>query len=159
MFSGRMQRDLEAFDQDAYLTSRQKGANVKSMKRTARSLVAFSLIFLFASAVLCATLAAPGQYFGSISGCSHIPSGTAMEGCDLPRYLGSSASSNDRLAQSLLGSARLNDSLKNALGLAFVSSVNLSLDLTPPGIREWRSVTVAESGKVSIRLFNSILNL
>jgi uncharacterized protein (DUF4213/DUF364 family) len=130
------------------------------MKCTAKSLVGFGLVFLFASAVLCATLAAPGRSFASISGWSHVPSGTAMEGCDLPSYLGSSASSSDRLAQSLLGSARSNDSLKNALGLAFVSPViGLSSDLTPPGMREWRNVTVAESGKVSIRLFNSVLNL
>jgi hypothetical protein len=130
------------------------------MKRAPKNLISFALAFFFASAVLCATMAASGQSLASASGCSQIPPDTAMAECDLPSYLCSSATGNDLLAQGSLGSARSNDSLKNTLGLALGACLmNVSSDRAPPGRSEWRNVTIAEPGKVSVRLFNSVLNL
>ena len=140
------------------LTSGKKGANFNVMNQGSKNLVSLVLAFFFGLAILCASLAAPGQTGASVSDCSQTTSAMAMAGCELPSYLCGSAS--NLFSPGALSSARSNDSLTNALGLALgATSIDVSSGLAPPGAREWKNVFPAESGKVSIHLFNSILNL
>jgi hypothetical protein len=130
------------------------------MKQRSKNVIALVLAAFFAFGVLCSTLAAPGQAVASVSGCSQTTGATAMAGCELPSYLCGYDSAGNLLSQGALSSARSSDSLKNALGLALgAASIDVSIGLAPPGAREWKNVFPAEPGKVSIRLFNSILNL
>jgi len=83
-----------------------------------------------------------------------------MAGCDHPTYLCGFDLASNVLSHGAVSSARPNDSVKNALGLTIGAPViNLSTDLARPGAREWKKVSLTEPGKVSIRLFNSTLNL
>jgi hypothetical protein len=133
---------------------------LNAMKVRSRNVVALALLLFFASAIWCATLAAPGQALASVSGCSQMPGAMAMAGCAHPSYLCGFDSASNRLSQGALSSARSSDLLKNALGLALgTASVDVSIGLASPGAREWKNVSLAEQRKVSIRLFNSILNL
>ncbi len=130
------------------------------MQRVTKNLTAVALAFLFAAAVLCATMAAPGQSLAAVSGCSQNDSPMEMAGCDNPSYLCGFDFAKNALSRGALSSVRSTDSLKNILGLALgAPSIDVSVDLSPPGARQWRTVSPAEAGKVSFRLFNSILNL
>jgi hypothetical protein len=83
-----------------------------------------------------------------------------MVGCDHPTYLCGFDLASDVLSHGAVSSARSNDSVKNGLGLTIgVPVMNPSTDLAHSGAREWTNVSLTEPGKVSIRLFNSILNL
>ena len=130
------------------------------MKHRSKTLVACGLVLFFASAIWCATLAAPGQALASVSGCSQTPGPMAVAGCDYPSYLCGFDPASNLFSHGALSSARLNDSLKNALGLALgAPAIDVSTDLASPGAREWKNVSLAQPGKMSIRLFNSVLNL
>ncbi len=84
----------------------------------------------------------------------------AMTGCDHPNYFCGFDPATNLLSHGALSAARSNDLLKNALALDLSAPfIDVSSDIAPPGAREWQNVSRAESRKVSIRLFNSILNL
>jgi len=90
-----------------------------------------------------------------------MPGGMAMRECQHPNYLCGFDPTSNLLSYGTLSSARSSDSFKNILGLAVgaPSSINVSAGRAPPGASEWKNISLAEPGKVSIRLFNSILNL
>jgi hypothetical protein len=133
---------------------------LKVMKVRSGNVVAFALIVFFASAIWCATVAAPGHALASVSGCSQTPGAMAMADCQRPIYLCGFDSANNLLSHSAFSSARSNDSLKHALSSPpGDSSMDVSIVPIPLGARKWRNVPLAEPGKVSLRLFNSVLNL
>lgn len=130
------------------------------MKRRSKNVVVFVFAAFFAFGILCSTFAAPGQALASVSGCSQMPGAMEMAGCEHPGYLCGFDSANNLLFHGALSSARSSDLLKNALDLALgTASVDVSIGLASLGAREWKNVSLAEPRKVSIRLFNSILNL
>lgn len=130
------------------------------MKRRSKNVLVFILAEFFTFGVLCSTLAAPGQALAAVSGCSQMPGGMAMAGCEQPIYLCGFDSARNLFSHGALSSARSNDSLKHALSWALGdSSIDVSIDFVPSGAREWKNVSLAEPGKVSLRLFNSVLNL
>jgi hypothetical protein len=130
------------------------------MKRRSKNLMAFVLAVFFAFGILCATLGAPGQALASVNGCSQMPGGMKMAGCELPSYLCGFDPATNVFSYGALSSAHSSDSLKNALGFALgTPSIDVSMGLAPPGARDWKNVSLTESGKVSIHLFNSVLNL
>lgn len=142
------------------LTFDEKGATIDAVKRVSQNLVALGLVLFFMLAVWCATLAAPGVSLASVTGCSQSNRAMAMAGCEQPIYLCGFDSASNLLSHGALSSARSNDSLKHALSLALGdSSIDVFIDLLPVGAREWKNVSLAEPGKVSLRLFNSVLNL
>ena len=130
------------------------------MKRTAKSVVVFGLVLFFASAVLCATLAAPGQSLASVTACSQNNPTMVMTGCEHPSYLCDFNNSFHVLSQNALSSARLNDSLKNTLGVAIGKACSDSSAYSGPLIRnEHTSAFPVGPHKVSIHLYNSVLTL
>jgi len=127
------------------------------MKRVSKNLVAFGLVLFFAFGVLCASMVAPGQSLASVTGCSQNSGGMAMNGCEYPIFCGSSSSSNLRIA---LTPPRPDNLSKYVLSvvLAEVStdaSSNAPLMLAN-GRADGSPLTWL---KVSLRLFNSVLNL
>jgi hypothetical protein len=89
-----------------------------------------------------------------------MPGGMKMAGCERPSYLCGFDPATNVLSYGALSSARSSDSFKNAPGVALgAPSIDVSIGLAPPGAREWKNVSLAEPGKISIRLFNSVLNL
>jgi hypothetical protein len=130
------------------------------MKRTAKNLLAFGLVLFFASAVLCATLAAPGQSLASITGCSHDNHAMEMAGCEHPSYLCSFNRSSHLLSEGSRSWARSNDSLKNTLGVA-VGEACFEYSAYGGELvwNEHKHALPIGPHKVSIHLFNSVLNL
>ena len=121
--------------------------------------IALVLVAFFAFGVLCSTFAAPGQALASVGDCSQSAGPMSMAGCDHPTYLCGFDLASNLLSRGAVTSGGSNDSVKNGLGLAIgVPVINLS-DLAHAGAREWKKVSLAEPSKVSIRLFNSTLNL
>jgi hypothetical protein len=115
--------------------------------------------FFFASAVLCATLAAPSQSLASLSGCSQ---GTAMKmtDCEHPSYVCGFDPSSTILSQGALGSARFNDSLKNSLGVAIGEACFDSSAYSGHFVgNEYTNASSAGPQKISIHLYNSVLTL
>jgi len=140
------------------LTFDKKGATIDAMKRASKNLVAFGLVLFFALGVFCYTLAAPSQSLASVTGCSQTSRTMAMTGCEFPNYLcGLEPSSLN--SKAALSSARSNDLLKNAISLA----VGETLVAAPNdgALLDKQRATASPFGphKVSIRLFNSVLNL
>ena len=130
------------------------------MKRLSKILSSFAVAFFFASAVLCATLAAPGQSLASISGCSQDNHAVEIAGCEHPRYLCSFNRSSHLLSEGSFTWVRSNDSVKNILGVAVGES---SFDSSAYGGHlVWNEHTSAfpiGPQKVSIHLYNSVLTL
>jgi hypothetical protein len=130
------------------------------MECASKKVTSFVLILFFALGVLCSTVAAPGQALASISGCSQNSRSMEMTGCEHPHYLCGFDPARNLFFSGALSSARLSDSLKNVLDLALdAPSIDVSSNLAPPAARQWKKVSLAEPGKVSIHLFNSTLNL
>ena len=130
------------------------------MRLGSKKLTSFVLILFFALGVLCSTVAAPGQALASGSGCSQNSRPMEMTGCEHPHYLCGFDPASNLFSSGALNSARLIDSLKNVLGLALdAPSIDVSSNLAPPGASDWKNVSLAGQGKVSIHLFNSTLNL
>jgi hypothetical protein len=130
------------------------------MKLRSKTLIVFGLLLFFASAVWCASLAAPGQALASVSGCSQTSGPMAMAGCDHPTFLCRFDLASHLLSHDALSSPRSINSLKLALGLAVgAPAINVSREIAPRGARECKNVSPAEPGKVSVCLFNSVLNL
>lgn len=129
------------------------------MKPRSKNLPAFVLVLLFAFGLLCSTVAAPGQSFASVQDCSHDGRPMAMVGCEHPGYLCGPGGSSNLLSHGAVSLAR-NDSLKNILGVAVGSgSIDLSTIRPPSLSRDSGESFPMGPPKVSIRLFNSILNL
>ena len=133
---------------------------MSAMKRRHKNFIALVLAAFLACGILCSTFAAPGQVLASVTGCSQMPGGMAMAGCDHPNYLCGFNPASNLLSDGALASARSNESLKNALGLALgASAMDVSIEIAPSGARQCKNVSLAEPGKVSVRLLNSTLNL
>jgi hypothetical protein len=128
------------------------------MERRTKNITAFVLVVFLAFGIFCSTLAAPGRALAAVTGCSQMGGGMAMGGCENLNYLCGSNPANNLLSSGAVASTRSNDSLKDALALG-ASAIDVSTKLAPPGAREWKSISLAEPGKVSVRLLNSTLNL
>jgi len=130
---------------------------MKAMKRARKNLVALGLVLFFAFGVLCASMAAPGESLAAATGCSQNSGGMAMNGCEYPIFCGSSSSSNLRIA---LTPPRPNNLSKYVLSVvpAEVSTDASSNDplMLANGRADGSPLTRL---KVSLRLFNSVLNL
>ena len=130
------------------------------MKCRSKNLTAFVLALLFAFGVLCSTLAAPGESLASASGCSQKSGAMEMVDCEYPGYFCGFDGSSNILSQGAVSSARFNDSLKNVLNVAVgEASLNASQVGVSSAGKEYPDAFPTGSPKVSIRLFNSILNL
>lgn len=129
------------------------------MKQGLRNLNFFGLVLVFAGGVLCSTLAAPSQSLAAVTGCSQDSNAMAMAGCEYPSYLCGSGSPPNLFSHGALGSSRSND-LKNVLSLV-VGETPLAASDNGALLREKErsNPSVIEPHKVSIRLFNAILNL
>jgi hypothetical protein len=129
------------------------------MKRTAKSLVAFGLVLFFASAVLCAMLAGPGQSLASVTGCSQTDLPMKMTDCEHPSYLCDFNRSSHFLSQGV-SSTPSNDSLKNTLGLTVGEACFDSSAYGGPLVgHEHTTAFPAGPHKVSIHLYNSVLTI
>jgi hypothetical protein len=130
------------------------------MKLRAKSLVVVGLVLFFASAVLCATLAAPGQSFASITSCSQHNQAMEMAGCEHPSYFCSFSRSSHFVSERSLSWARSNDSVKNTLGVA-VGEALLDSSGYGGGLARNEHTNALPSGphKVSVHLYNSVLTL
>jgi len=130
------------------------------MKRTAKVLITFGLMFLFASAVLCATVAAPSQSLASVTGCSQDKSAIEMTRCEHPSFLCDFNRSSHFLSQGV-SSTRSNDSVKNTLGMAVgeVCFDSAAYGGGPFVGNEHASCFPVGPRKVSIHLYNSVLTL
>ena len=128
------------------------------MKPASKHLFVLGLALVFASAVWCATLAAPGQALASVTGCSQSSGATEMAGC--AQFLCGLDSSANIFSRGALSSVRVNAPLKGALELA-IGEVSIAPSDGAVSLR-WRESASAypvRSEKVSIRLFNSVFNL
>lgn len=130
------------------------------MEQRSKNVAASGLVLFFFLGVLCSTMAAPGQSIASVTDCSRSGGAMAMVGCEHPSYLCGFDSSANLLSQVALGSARSDDLLKSALSLIvgeapLAESNNGALLLGQGRANPF----VIGPHKVSIRLFNSILNL
>ena len=142
------------------LILRLKGATLRNMKRGPGVRVALILAAFFSLAILCSTFSAPSRALASVGPCSQMPHGMAMKGCEHPNYLCGFDPTATLFSDSAINSVQSNDSLKILLGFAFGGPViDVSTGLAPPGATEWTHAFFHESGKVPIRLFNSVLNL
>jgi hypothetical protein len=130
------------------------------MQRLPKIFISFAVAFFFVSAVLCATLAAPGQSFASVSGCSQDNHAMEMAGCEHPSYLCSFSRSSHFVCERSQSWARSNDSLKNTLGAAVGEAV---LDYSAYGgvlaCHQHTNAPPIGPHKVSIHLYNSVLTL
>ena len=142
------------------LTSNQKGVSLEPMKRLPKSLIPFAVAFFFVSAVLCATLAAPGQSFASITSCSEHNQAMEMAGCEHRSYFCSFSRSSHFVSERSLSWTRSNDSVKNTLGVA-VGEALLDSSGYGGGLARNEHTNALTSGphKVSIHLYNSVLTL
>lgn len=111
------------------------------------------LVVIFATAMWCASLAAPGQSLATVTGCSQNNGAMEMTGCD--QFLCGFDSSSKFLSRDARGSS---DSVKSGLTV-IATSMPLSGNGIASGRREFTKALPFRSDKVSIRLFNSILNL
>ncbi|MEX0806904.1 MAG: hypothetical protein WD688_26815 [Candidatus Binatia bacterium] len=142
------------------LTSDQEGAKISAMKRTAKNLVAFGLVLFFALGVLCVTLAFPGQSLASVTGCSQDNRAMQMTDCEHPSYLCGFDRSSHLLSQGALSSTRSSDSLKSSLGVAVGEACFDSSAYAGAFVgNEHTNAFPAGPQKVSIHLYNSVLNL
>jgi len=129
---------------------------MKSMKRVSKNLVAFGLVLFFAFGVLCASMAAPGQSLAAATGCSQISGGMAMNGCGYPNFCESISPSNLHIA---LRSSCPDDLSKYVFSFVLAEvSTDASKDLLMLANGRARG-SPHTSLKVSVRLFNSVLNL
>lgn len=127
------------------------------MKLRLRRLIFFGVIGAFAVGLLCSTLAAPGRSLAAVTDCSQNNNDMAMNGCEDPNFCGSSSPSNLRAALTL---SRIDDLSTHVLGV-LVAEV-----LRDAGDGDALMPTRGGAGgprlappKVSVRLFNSMLNL
>ncbi len=128
------------------------------MKRP--SVVAYVLAVFFALGILCSTLAAPGRVLASVSPCSQTLGEMAMKGCEHPDYLWGFDPTSSLLSYGALSSARSSDSTKDILRLSLPAfALDVFMGLAPPGMRQRNNGPLAKAYKISIRLFNSRLNL
>lgn len=130
------------------------------MNRARKNLISVALAFFFASAVLCATLAVPGQSLASVSGCSQDNLPMEMSDCEHPGYLCGFDSSSRLISEGAFSSTRSNDSLKTPLGMVVGEARFDSSAYGGPFVgHEHRNASPVAPHKVSIHLYNSVLNL
>jgi hypothetical protein len=135
-------------------------SSITAVKRRPKNFIVFVFAAIFAFGILCSTFAAPGQALASVSGCSQTAGAMAMAGCGHPSYLCGFDSSSNLLAHGALSSTRANESLKNALDLAFgAPPIDISIVLAAQKAGQWKNGSLPESAKVPVHLFNSVLNL
>jgi hypothetical protein len=112
---------------------------------------------MFASAVWCASLAAPGHSFASVTGCSHD---AAMQMTDCHLFLRGFGFSSNLLSSGAFSSARYNDLTKSAHDLSIGEvSFDASKEAALIGKNSEDIFLVHGLHKVSTRLLNSVLNL
>ena len=130
------------------------------MNRGSKNLFAFALVVFFSLGVLCATLAAPGQSLASVTGCSQSNRAMEMTECEHPSYLCGFDASSDLFSQGALSSARPNELSKDGLAFA-VGEASIDPSATGPFLagKDCENGFPVKPHKVSIRLFNSTLNL
>jgi hypothetical protein len=127
------------------------------MKHPPKSLVVFVFGAFLAFGILCSTMAAPRQVAASLSGCAGMAGEMALRGCEKPQYLCGFGSPRDFLTRGALN-APSEDSFKNALVLDLGAlGVNVTAGQALPGAKE--NTFFVKTHKVSVRLFNSTLNL
>ena len=127
------------------------------MKQGSKNLIAAGLVLLFALGVLCSTLVAPGLSLASVIGCPQANHAMEMAGCDHPYLCGFDSSSVSRGVPSSLRSNELSKSADDlAIGEALFEPTK---EVVPFGIYTEDVFLVHGLHKISIRLFNSILNL
>ena len=127
------------------------------MKRARKNLVVFGLILFFAFGVLCASMAAPGESLAAVTGCSQNSGGMAMNGCEYPNFCGSSSSSNFRIA---LRSSCPDDLSKYVFSFVLAEVSTDASSNAPLMLANGRAGgSPLTPLKVSVRLFNSVLNL
>ena len=130
------------------------------MNRASKNVVSFALAFFFASAVLCATLAAPGQSLASVTGCSQDNRAMEMTGCEHPSYLCGFDGSSHLFSEGALSSARSSDSLKNTLGIAVGELCFDSSAYGGPFVgNEPTNASSVGPQKIPLHLYNSVLTL
>jgi hypothetical protein len=130
------------------------------MRRTAKGLITFGLTLFFASAVLCATLAAPGQSLALVIGCSQENPAMEMAGCGHPSFLCDFNRSSTLFSQGALSSAHVNESVKTTLSMAVGEACfdSTAYDGAFLGTQHTNACPPGPH-KVSIYLYNSVLNL
>jgi hypothetical protein len=125
-----------------------------------KNLTAFLIVLFFTAAVLCSSMAAPGEALASISGCSHSGGAMEMMPCEHPSYLCGFDSMSNLVSRGAFGSARSSDSFKKLLSVAVgEASVDASSIRVPAIGSDCTNAFPTGSPKVSIRLLNSILNV
>ena len=126
--------------------------------RVRTNLFIFVLSSFFVSAVWCATLTAPSNALGSVTGCS--PENGTMEMSDCGQFLCGFDSSYKVPSSTALSSKRSADFFKNSLSVGLgTGSVDMSRTEICLSRDAWVGAFPFRPDKVSIRLFNSILNL
>jgi len=127
------------------------------MKRISESLAALVFVLFFASGILCASMAAPELSLASVAGCSQSSHKMEMAGCDHPYLCGFDSSS---VSRGVLSSLRSNELSKSAADLAIGEALfDTTKEVVPFGIYPEDVFLIHGLHKISIRLFNSILNL
>jgi hypothetical protein len=130
------------------------------MKQLPKVLISFAVSVFFVSAVLCATLAAPGQSFASVNGCSQDHPTMEMAGCEHPSYVCSFSRSSHFVSERSQSWPRSDDSLKNTLGVVFGEPVlNYSAYGGVSACNEHTNALASGRRKVSIHLYNSVFTL
>ena len=106
-----------------------------------------------------ATLAAPGESFASVTGCSQDNPTMAMTGCEHPSYLCDFNRSSHFLSHGV-SSTLSNDSLKNILGLTVGKACFDSSAYGGPFVgNEHTNAFPAGAHRVPIHLYNSVLTI
>lgn len=130
-----------------------------TMKRRTKTIATLCIALSFSLGVLCTTFAAPGLALASATDCSENAGPMMMSDCERPSYLCGFDVGNNVFWRAIT-SPSSSGSIKKILSLA-VDTLPLqsNTDIAPPGRHNWKNVSVAQRGKPSVYLFNSILNL
>jgi hypothetical protein len=142
------------------LTFDGRKARIQPMKRPSKNLVAFGLVLFFAVGLGCATLAAPGLSTASVTGCSQSTRAMEMAGCEHPSHLCGFDSSSNPFFHGAFSSFRYNNPSINVHAVSIGEvPVDASKQIILLGEISENIFLIHRSRKVSIRLFNSTLNL
>ena len=143
--------------QDQRIDLRSKESDVKVVSRVSKHLFVFAFVLVFASALSCASLAAPGHSFSSVAGC---PRDGGMQMTECQQFLCGFGSSTNLLSRGALSSARYNDLTKSAHDLSIGEvPADASKEADLIGKNSDDAFLVQGFHKVSTRLLNSVLNL
>jgi hypothetical protein len=129
------------------------------MRRGSTYLTACFLVLFFVPGVLCSTVAAPGQPLASESDCSKNHAPAYMTGCEHPVYFCAFDPTANLVPRSAPTLARADDLPKNVLALGTGKGLDASTLGAPLLRRDSERTFPLGPTKVSIRLFNSFLDL